>query len=454
MPRWDEIWPWVWPSLCLLGWVVLTGLAGRRLRAWAHRQAADEGKTALDESVLVRLVALVRVAAFLGGVLAWAYLAPFSETVDTFLADHVKPWVLPTMGLIAFIVLGIFLIRRGLKMLAHRAQHTNTELDDVIIGAIRRPLLFVLVVVAVRLWVDYVPVAAAVRNVSVILTKVSIIVLILMTVDGFSQAWIVRRGLASRVLETAGPALRTGLRVVIFITGVLMILDAFEIDVTAIVASIGISSLAVALALQHTLEDFLAGLLIAADQSVRLGDFVEVDADTKGYVLNIGWRTTRIKTRDDMHIVVPNSKLGQATLVNRNLPEVDVCFTVPVGVSYASDLRHVVHETLEVARSLQRDHAAAIASYDPRVVFSAFGESSVDFAVWLRARSWEDHFGLKSAFIRALHDHYRKTGIVIPFPMRTLDVPAGTVIHMAGVSAEGVASPAPPASPSTPETSE
>ena len=365
----------------------------------------------------------------MAGLTGWFYLAPTPANVHEVLETRVEPWLIPSLGLVVWFGIGLYLIRRLLKWFAVRAERTATELDDVLLAAVRRPLVLVVIVAGLRLWAGLVPLAEVLTGYAITATEVASIVLLLMVVDGVAQAWTVRRANQSRVLATAGGVVRTGIRVVIWVTGFLMVLDAIGIDVTAVVASIGVTSLAVALALQRTLEDFLAGLLIAADQTIRVGDYVDLEGNEHGYVLAIGWRTSRIRTRDDMHVVVPNSKLATATVVNRSLPETEVSFTVSMSVHYDSDLTEVTAVTLMAAQGLQNSYDGAVAHYQPRVAFESFDDSGIGFRVWLRARTWEDHYAMKSLFIRSIHERYREANIAIPYPTRTLDVPAGS--HLA-----------------------
>jgi small-conductance mechanosensitive channel len=141
-----------------------------------------------------------------------------------------------------------------------------------------------------------------------------------------------------------------------------------------------------------------------------------------GTVVSVGWRTVRIQTRDDMHVIVPNGKLAQATLVNRSRPRRPVSFVVDVGVQYSVDLDRVVEITTAVAEQVQAHHPSAAEHFRPRVMCAQFGASSVDLKVWLRCIEWQAHFGLQDAFIRALHRRYKVEGIDFAFPSRSLYV--------------------------------
>lgn len=215
--------------------------------------------------------------------------------------------------------------------------------------------------------------------------------------------------------------------------GLLILLDALGISITPFIASLGMGSLAVALGLQETLANFFSGLYILADKPVRVGDFVRLESGEEGYVTEIGWRNTRIRMLPDIVVIVPNNKMISSTIRNYYLPQKELAVIVPVGVHYNSDLEKVERVTLEAAREIQKKVQGAVPNFEPLVRYHTFGESSIDFSVVLRAREFTDQFVLKHEFMKALHARYQKEGIVIPFPMRTVELAPQTLRALKGV---------------------
>ncbi|PKN55265.1 MAG: hypothetical protein CVU56_22290 [Deltaproteobacteria bacterium HGW-Deltaproteobacteria-14] len=337
--------------------------------------------------------------------------------------DEALPWIWPTAALIAWLTLGLLGGGRLVHYLTKRAEGTANIYDDLLTPRLRRPLQLGVIVVGLYVWAQFAPVHDKVRGAIDVLSKAGLIIIIVMAVDAVIQTWMQVRSQSSRVLATSGGVLRTSAKVVVFIIGSLMVLTAVGIDVTPLVASLGVGSLAVGLALQKTLEDFVAGLLLAADQPVRVGDFVEVDG-LSGTVLQIGWRSSRLETRERSHVIVPNSVLAQSKLINRSRPEEQVEFIIEVGVHYDSDLDQVVRVCVEVATEIHERDPRAAPGYVPRANMARFGDSSLDFVVWCSARRFLDHFGLKDRVMRALRTRFAAEGINIPYPIRTLDVPS------------------------------
>lgn len=121
-------------------------------------------------------------------------------------------------------------------------------------------------------------------------------------------------------------------------------------------------------------------------------------------------------------LVVPNAKLSTSIFTNAWLPETEILITVPVGVHYDSDLEHVERVTLEVATQMQQEHEGAVRDFEPRVRYNAFADFSINFNVIMRAREYNDQFKLRHDFIKALHKRYAREGIVIPYPIRTIEM--------------------------------
>ncbi len=200
-----------------------------------------------------------------------------------------------------------------------------------------------------------------------------------------------------------------------------MILSYFKIEITPLVATLGIGGLAVGLALQNTLSNFFAGLYMVADKPITVGDFIELpDADISGYVEDIGWRSTRIKTLPNTVVIVPNSKLAENIIVNDSLPEHEMAALVQCGVAYGSDLKKVEKATIDVARKIQKTVPGAVKTFEPFIRYHTFGDSNINFTIILRVEKFVDKYLVTHEFIKALKERYDKEGIEISWPVRKI----------------------------------
>jgi small-conductance mechanosensitive channel len=207
---------------------------------------------------------------------------------------------------------------------------------------------------------------------------------------------------------------------VIAVLGFLVILNGLGLSITPMLTALGVGGLAVALALQEPLANFFAGLFITLAGQIRVGDYVKLDSGQEGYVVDFSWRSTRLRMLANNLVLVPNSKLAQAIVVNHHLPSQELAVLVEVGVDYSSDLRHVERVVIEVGRSVMLEVTGGVTEFEPFIRYHTFGDSSINFTVILRAREFVDQYLIKHEFITRLHARFDQEGIVIPFPIRTI----------------------------------
>lgn len=203
--------------------------------------------------------------------------------------------------------------------------------------------------------------------------------------------------------------------------GGLIVLDTLGITITPLLASLGIGSLAVALALQDTLANVFAGLYVVADRPVRIGDFIRLESGQEGYVTQIGWRSTRIRMLSNNLVIVPNSKLISSTLINYYLPDPSLAVLVELAVPYQSDLAIVERVTIEVAKQVLQTVAGGVPTFEPFIRYHTFGPSGAQFTVILFGREFTDQYLLKHEFLKRVQARYRQEGIVIPYPTTTVE---------------------------------
>ena len=194
---------------------------------------------------------------------------------------------------------------------------------------------------------------------------------------------------------------------------------AWKIDVTAWIASAGILGLAISFAAKDTLANLFSGVFILTDAPFKLGDFIVLDSGERGEVTHIGIRSTRLLTRDDVEITVPNSIMGNAKITNETGgPYERYRIRVKVGVAYGSDIDKVKSVLMDVAGS-QPEVCKAPA---PRVRFRAFGDSSLDHELLC----WVDKPVLRGRVTHllntAVYKRFIKEGIDIPFPQRDVTI--------------------------------
>jgi small-conductance mechanosensitive channel len=207
---------------------------------------------------------------------------------------------------------------------------------------------------------------------------------------------------------------------VIIAIGILIFLNTLGISITPLITALGIGGIAVALALQDTLGNLIAGINISLSKRIRIGDYIQLDSGQEGYVVDMTWRLTTVRQLPNNMVVIPNTKLAQAIVINYNLPEREMSTLVQVGVSYDSDLEHVEEVTIDVARTVLQKVEGGVPGFDPFIRYHTFDDFSINFTVILRVAEFVNKYLVQHEFVKALHKRYKEEGIEIPFPIRTL----------------------------------
>ena len=258
----------------------------------------------------------------------------------------------------------------------------------------------------------------------------ALILALMIFADRVCRQLVDRLALKSSALQGALGLLRGAVRGIIIGLGALTFLDSIGISVTPLLASLGIGTLAVALALQDTLANLFAGIYMIVEKPVEAGHFIKLESGEQGHVVRVGWRSTRIRMLNDTMVVVPNSKLAGSVITNFSLPQHELAVSVDVGVDYNSDLEQVEKVTLEVARELMIHADGAMPGFASRVRYHTFADSSINFTVWLGARDFVSGMAIKHEFIKRLHERYRNGEISLPFPTRRLELSADTLLTL------------------------
>lgn len=321
--------------------------------------------------------------------------------------------------IIGGLVIGIIVEKIILVKLKKFAMRTSWEGDELIIAAIRGVAI---------LWCALAGIYAALLNLPLqpnILTIIQKIILVVIIISGTTVIAKIAVGLinlhSKKTAALPSASLFVNItRILIFTIGILIILQSIGISITPLLTALGIGGLAVALALQPTLSNLFAGLQIIISKQVEVGDYVQLDSGQKGYVTDVSWRNTKIRELPNNLIVVPNSKLADSIVTNFHQPQKEMSVIVQCGVSYDSDLDNVEKITIDVAKKILHKIQGGQTEFEPFIRYHTFGDSSIDFSIILRVKEFVNKYLIEHEFIKALHKRYKKEGINIPFPIRTV----------------------------------
>ena len=293
-------------------------------------------------------------------------------------------------------------------------QKTKTIIDDLIIEAINAPIFAA--IIAGGLWIGINRILTVARTESIV-NKIFIIVII--GIIGLAISRIVHALLEWYSVEIAPrtasdfddrlvPLLSRVADIIVYSFAFLVILGRIGVNIGPYLAGLGIGGLAVALALQPTLTNFLSGTYVISDSVIRKGDYIQLESGVEGTVEEIGWRITKIRHWQGNLIILPNTKLSDAVVTDFEKPDLSMVFGVDGGVSYDSDLDKVEQVIVEVATAVLN-----------------FGDSNINFSVILKAQNRAGTFALKHYFIKALHKRFQNEGIIMEYPVRKVYLDGG-----------------------------
>ena len=300
---------------------------------------------------------------------------------------------------------------------------TKSKLDDILFGAMDFPLTLFIFASGIFILERISPITQSSDFTKYVLIgfKATTIVAIILFLDKLFTNLIQTCSSKVNILKTSGGVVRGFVRIAVIALGVLILMDSFGVSITPILASLGIGSLAVALALQPTLENLFAGIQIVMDKPIKVGQFIKLDSGEEGYVEKIGWRTTWVRMLPNNVVVIPNKVLVSSKILNYYYPETEIAVLVQVGVHYESDLKHVEKVTCEVAKDVMKTVQGGVSEFDPFIRYHTFADFSINFTVILRAKEFVDNYLIKHEFIKRLHERYAKEGINIPYPIRAIN---------------------------------
>ena len=338
---------------------------------------------------------------------------PFNTSIGAFIIN-ILIW-----ALIAFIV--YFFIKRILIQIAKK---TQTLLDDILIEIIRRPILILIVLyggvqsllelninMGLRVTID---------QITQFLFFVIIIYMAYRIFDEVLEEITLRKGGKTTMF---GAVLRPVLRKIgisiIIIGGFIYALGSIGIEITALLAGAGVLGLVIAFAAQDTLSNFFSGIHLLLDRPFKIGDVIYLETGEYCRVENVGMRSTKLYSiLEHQLIILPNNALANQKIINIVRPDARILKNITVGVAYGSDIALVKKILFDAAKN--HPNVVQEKGYEPRVRFTGFGESSLDFIVYIWIDEVMNQWEVLSDIRSEIDHQFRKQGITIPFPQRTI----------------------------------
>jgi len=248
---------------------------------------------------------------------------------------------------------------------------------------------------------------------------------------------VVGKRLANTPMQPdAAHALQRVLFYSLLVAVALLALSLLHVPLTAFAFVSGAVAIGVGFGAQNIINNFISGWILMTERPVRIGDFVEVEG-SKGIIELIGNRSTRIRRVDGVHMLVPNSRILENTVINWTLVDRQVRSTVRVGVAYGSPVREVA----ELIRQAADEQTAVKREPEPRVIFEDFGDNALifDLFLWCDASGERELRQIRSDIRFRITDLFAERGIVIAFPQRDVHLDSVAPIEVRVVGSAGPA---------------
>jgi MscS family membrane protein len=323
-------------------------------------------------------------------------------------------FILAVSGVVAFIAK--FIVREFLKPLAKK---TKTKIDDLIIKSISSIIFYAVIVLGLKIGIQHFEfetnvIGSIVNSLFIII----VVFLVIGIITNFSKHWL--KEWASKTDSTADdrliPLVAKILKAVVIILGFFFIFDTWNINISPLLATAGIAGIAIGFAVRDSLANILGGIQLVLDKTFKVGDKVELDSGEMGVILDIGIRSTKLKTYDNEVIYIPNGSLANTKVKNFTVPDLTVRVNVNFGVEYGSDPEKVRRVVLDAVKKID----TVIEDPEPVVQFLNMSDFSLDFVARVWVQSYTDAYATKLKVTDEIYNALNKAHIGIPFPTRTV----------------------------------
>lgn len=313
-------------------------------------------------------------------------------------------------------LLAKFIMRQVLKPLAKK---TKTKIDDLIVKSISSIIFYVVIVLGFKIGIQHFQFETSIySNIVNSLFVLIIMVVVLRIIANFSTHWL--KEWASKTESTADdrliPLVAKILKTVTIILGIFFIFDTWNINLSPLLATVGVAGIAIGFAVRDSLANILGGIQLVLDKTFKVGDKVELESGEMGIILDIGIRSTKLRTFDNEVIYIPNGSLANTKIKNFTVPDLSIRVNVNFGVEYGSDPEQVRNVILDAMNRID----TVIEEPAPVVQFLNMADYSLDFVGRVWVKNYTDAYSTKLKLTDEIYNALNKANIGIPFPTHTV----------------------------------
>ena len=334
-----------------------------------------------------------------------------------------EPYFKTVIFILIAMLIGIVIRQVVITRIGAFASRTENIADDVFLEILRRKTVLWVLLLAGIFAIPTLPWEERYHEIGVqVLMGLFVLSLTLSLVRGFGS-YLARYGERSGTGSAGTTLIRYVISFLVWSLGIAVVLSLFDVSLLPALTALGVGGLAVALAFQDTLANLFAGIYITLSRQMRIGDYVEISGgpNDKGFVSDIGWRTTTLRTLANNMVIIPNKKMAESTVINYSLPESIMAFELILSVAYDTDPDMleaiIIDEVLKAA-----DDIEGLIREEPAVRFTDFAESALTVKVYPKVERLEQSFEARHRMMKRLNARLRREGVDFPFPIRTLRI--------------------------------
>jgi MscS family membrane protein len=317
-------------------------------------------------------------------------------------------------------IIAALLLKVVLKaVLKPLTKKTKTKVDDIIIKSLSSIVFYVILLIGIKVSLAQFQLTTNVfQNIVNTLLVLILSIFLFKIIGHFADLWMKEWKFKTKTTadERLIPFLQKILKSVVIILAVIFIFSAWRVNISPFLATAGIAGLAIGLAVKDSLSNILGGLQLVLDRTFKVGDKVELESGEMGVIMDIGLRSTKLKTYDNEMIYVPNGYLANAKIKNFTHPDVSIRVNVEFGVVYGSDTEKVRKVVLDAVRKID----TVIEEPEPIVQFLKMSDFSLDFIARAWVKEYTQAFSTRVRMTDEIYNALNKAGIDIPFPTRTV----------------------------------
>lgn len=327
-----------------------------------------------------------------------------------------NPWIQGALLILITLVLASAITWLIFRLLRSITSRTNLQIDDHLVRLLQPPVTYTTIAIGVTAGLEMMPLPSFWEQTLIrIMHSLSVIIWVVF-LSRFATLLLNRMarysGRVSFIQHRTVTLFDNIAKVVVFGAGLYLVFVIWRIDMTAWLASAGIAGIAVGFAAKDTLSNLFSGVFIIADAPYKVGDYIVLDNASRGKVTNIGLRSTRILTRDDIEVTIPNSIIGNSMIINQSGGVSEkMRIRLKIGVAYGSDIDQVKQVLLDIAAN----EPLVCKDPQPRVRFRAFGASSLDLKLLFWVNHPEDRGRVLDTMNTKVYKGFNQAGIEIPY---------------------------------------